>query len=155
MSDPTGPVFTDEEIALQTRQHASALPYLMTAFAIECGRTPDDAAAFVGRVFASGWEDARGQGALAVVRSMALNLIASGGELRSLIGDEGHAEARVTGLSGEEELAFIGLSREDADRFNGSFAPIAAHLGLLTAWRREGEEIVLTVDQPDDDGTGG
>ena len=153
MSDPTSPVYTapvytDEEIAAQARQHASVLPYLMTAFALECGRTPDDAAAFVGRVFAPGWEEARGQGALVVVRSMALNLVAAGGDLRSLGGDEGHAEARVAGLAGEEELAFMGLTREDADRFNGSFVPIAASLGLAAAWRREGEEIVLTVDQP-------
>jgi hypothetical protein len=148
MSDLTSPAYTADEIALQMQQHARALPYLMTAFALECGRTPDDAAAFVGRMFATGWEEARGQGALTVVRSMALNLVAAGGELRSLVGDEGHAKARVAGLSGEEELAFMGLSREQADRFNGSFTPIAEHLGLRAAWRREGEEIVLTVDQP-------
>jgi len=119
MSDQPGPshadpVYTDEEVAAQARQHASVLPYLMTAFALECGRTPDEAAAFVGRDFAPGWEAARGQGALVVVRSMALNLVAAGGALRSLGGDEGHAEARVAGLAGEEELAFMGPSREEA-----------------------------------------
>lgn len=148
MSDQTSSVYTDDEITFQTRQHASVLPYLMAAFAIECGRTPDDAAAFVGRVFAPGWEEARGQGALVVVRSMALNLVAAGGDLRSLNGDEGHAEARVAGLSGDEEIAFMGLSREEADRFNGSFVPIAEYLGLRATWRRESEEIVLTVDRP-------
>ena len=155
MSDPTGPFFSDDEIARQARQHASALPYLMTAFARECGRSPDDAAVLVGRAFASGWEEARGQGALVVVRSMALNLVAGGGTALGITGDERRAEARVAGLSGDEELAFFGLSRDDVDRFNGAFGPIATHLGLRAEWRREGEEMVLTVDQPDDDGTGG
>ncbi len=147
MTDAPSPFFTDDEINSQARGNASAMPYLMTAFALECGRTPDDAAAFAGRVFAPGWEELRGQGALAVTRIMALNLASSGDEVLSVTGDERRAEARMAGMSGEEELAFFRLSRDDVDRFVGAFVPIAAYLGLRAEWRREGDEIVLTVDQ--------
>ena len=148
MSDPTSPILTDEEINQFARGNASAMPLVMTAFARECGRPADDAAAFAGRLFAPGWEEARGQGALAFARLVALNMAACAGELRSLTGDERHAEARLGGLWDDETLAFFGVARDDADRFVGAFGPIAAHLGLRAAWRREGEEIVVTVDQP-------
>ncbi len=100
----------------------------MTAYARECGRTPDDAASFAGRVVAPEWEQARGQGALVVARYVALNLASCGGEVVSLTGEERYAETRVAGLPGDEELAFFRLTRDDADRFFGSFGPIAEHL---------------------------
>ena len=148
MSAPPSPIFTDEEINQHARGNASGMPYLMTAYALECGRTADDAAAFAGRIFAPGWEDTRGQGALVAARYMALNMASGGGVVRSLTGDERHAETRVAGLASDEELAFFGLTREDADRFTGTFVPIATYLGLRAAWRREGDEIVVTVEQP-------
>jgi len=148
VSDPTSPILPDEEITRFARMNASAFPYVVTALARECGRSADDAAAFVGRTFAPGWEEVRGQGARVAARYMALNLASGGADVVALTGDEGHAEVRAAGYGDEGELAFYGLTRDDLDRFVGTFGPIAEHLGLRADWRREGEEIVVTVERP-------
>ena len=148
MTDATGPIITDDEINQFARMNAGAMPYLMTAFAKDSGRTPAEVAAFTGRTFAAGWEEMRGQGAMAIVRIMAINLASCGGAAGSLSGDGQRAEARVSGVPSEEMASFFGLSRDEVDQFLGSFGPIATHLGARSEWRRDGEEIVLTVGAP-------
>ena len=123
------------------------MPYLIVAFAKAHGRSPEDAAAFTGEAFAAGCEELRGQGAPAVARMRALNRASGGGKVRSVTGDDAHAEVRVTDYPTEEDAAFFGLSRTEADGFYSAFGPIAAHVGFRSAWQREDEEIVLTVDQ--------
>ena len=149
MADAVDLGFTDEEIHQQAMGNASTLPYVMAAFARACGRTPDDAADLVGRLFAPSWDELKGAGALAVARTMALNMVACGAEVQGLTGDEQSAELRFTGVLTEDDAAFFGVSRDDADRFTGVFGPIAAHLGMEATWHREGEQIVITVRQLD------
>ena len=147
MTDAQSSLFTDDEINRQARGNASVLPYLIIAFAKANGHSPEDAAAFTGEAFATGWEELRGQGAHAIARMMALNMASGGGKVRSVTGNDEHAEVRVTDYPTEEDAAFFGLSRAEAERFYFAFGPIAAYLGFQSEWRREDEEIVLTVDQ--------
>ena len=76
-----------------------------------------------------------GQGARTALPWVALNLVSLG------------AEATVAGWPGEEDLAFFNLGQAEADALFGVFDPIAAHLGLRCAWRRDGEAVTMTVER--------
>ena len=147
MSDTQELVYTDAEINQQALANASALPYLMVAFARATDRSPEEVAEFVGNIFAPGWSRFTGMGALFVVRQMALSIVCCGGEVQELTGDDSSAEAWVTGVPVQEEADFFGVSCEDADRFCNVFAPIAASLGFAFAWRRDNETLILSVWQ--------
>jgi hypothetical protein len=145
MADVARPIFTADELSQAIAGNASALPYVMVALARQFGRTPDEGAALVGRLFAPGWQEAKGRGAREIARMMALNKVSCGAEVRSLIGDDTHAEARLVGLPTEDDAAFFGLSMADVDCSYGTVVPIAESLGLAADWRRDGDEIVITV----------
>ena len=149
MSDTQELVYTDTEINQQALANASAMPYLMVAFAQATGRTPEEAAEFVGNIFAPGWSRFTGMGALFIVRQMALSIVCCGGEVQELTGDEQSAEAWVTGVPVQEEADFFGISCEDADRFCNVFAPIATSLGFNFEWRRDDETLILSVRRGD------
>ena len=142
--------FTGEEINRQALANAATLPYLMVAYGRECGLSAGVTALFCGRIFAKGWARLRGTGARAVVRTITVNLVSTGGTLISLTGDNRHAEARVSGLPDPLRLEVFGVSREDVLRFCDVFAPIASYVNCRFAWRVEGEEIVVTVAGPPD-----
>jgi hypothetical protein len=148
MGESREPLFADEERCRQATGNAAAMAYALIAYAKECGRPPADAAAFVGRAFAPGWTEGSGRGALWIARTMALNLASCGGEVRALTDDDAAAEARVAGMPTAEDAAFFGLSVEDADHIHGIFGPIAELVGAAYAWRRDGDEVVLTVRRP-------
>jgi hypothetical protein len=139
--------FSDAEINQQALANASALPYLMVAFAQACGRTPEEAAAFTGRIFAPGWVRLAGQGAGAVLRAIALQLVASGGEIDQFAGNEDSAEVRVSGVPVQEEADFFGVTCSEADRFCDVFVPIAESLGFTFTWRRDGYALVLAIER--------
>jgi hypothetical protein len=114
------------------------------AYLKERGLTVEEWVAYIGRRFAPGWEGLRGQGAAAAARAAALNAVSAGGELVALSGDEARAEAIVSGWPDAALLELAGLTRDDADAFLATFVPIAEHLGLRFAWRREDDRVVLT-----------
>ena len=137
------PGFTAEEVCAQARGNASALILVLLAYARNRGDDPAAAARFVGERFAPSWDGLRGEGALAAARAAALNLVTGGAELRVLAGDGDRAEATVAGWPGEEDLAFFGLTRADADAFHGVFGAAAERLGLRFAWHRDGDAVAL------------
>ena len=149
MSDIQDLVYTDAEINQQALANASALPYLLVAFAQATGRTPEEAAAFVGTILTPGWSRFTGMGALFVVRQMALSLVCCGGEVEELTGDEWSAEAWVTGVPVQDEADFFDISCDEADRFCNVFAPIATSLGFTFEWRRADDVLVLSVQRGD------
>jgi hypothetical protein len=148
VSDLTNLWFSDAEINQQALANASALPYLMVAFARACGRTPEEAAAFSGKIFAPGWARLAGAGANELVRQMALSIVCCGGEVQALTGDSMTAEVRVSGVPTEDEAAFFGITCEEMDRYCDVFAPIARSLGFSYFWRRDGDLLVLSVSRP-------
>lgn len=141
--------FSDAEINQQALANASALPYLMVAFARACGRSPEEVAAFTGRIFAPGWARLSGQGASAVLRAICLHLVCCGGELEQLAGDDRSAAAYITGVPVQAEAEFFGVSCDETDRFCDVFVPIVASLGFSFTWHREGRTLILAVQQPD------
>jgi hypothetical protein len=149
VSDTLDLVNTDTVINLLALPTASAMPYLMVAFAQATGHTPEEAAEFVGNIFAPGWSRFSGMGALFIVRQMALSIVCCGAEIQELTGDDWSAEAWVTGVPVQEEADFFGISCEDADRFCNVFAPIATSLGFDFEWRRDDETLILSVRRGD------
>lgn len=147
VSDTRQLLFTDAEINQQALANASALPYLLVALAQDCGRTPEEAAAFAGRLLAPGWSRFSGLGADALVRQMALSLVCCGGEVEQLTGDESAAEAHVSGAPVDDEARFFGITTQDTDRFCSVFAPMADLLGFSFAWRRDGPLLVLSLSR--------
>ena len=141
--------FSNAEINQQALANASALPYLMVAFARACGRAPEEAAEFAGRIFAPGWARLAGQGAATVLRTIALNLVCCGGEIEDFSGDHNLADARISGVPVQDEAEFFGITCEETDRFCDIFAPIAESLGFVFSWRRDGPTLVLALRQQD------
>ena len=146
MSDAS-PLFTEAELCTQARVNASALPYLVALIAKTAGQTPEAAALLVGRAFAPGWEELRGQGPTEVARMVALNMASLGGAVELQPQSETRVDVRLRGYPTAEDAAFFGVSREEADQFTGVIGPIAEFLGLHGSWHRAGEELVVTVEQ--------
>jgi hypothetical protein len=142
-AEGTDAIFTAEEVCAQARGNGAALLLALVAAAHERGEDLVAAARVVGRWFAPSWDELRGAGALAVTRMASLNLVTAGADLRALAGDARRAEATLTGWPAESDLTVFGLSKEDADAAWQLYAPIANHLGLCYAWRRDGETITL------------
>jgi hypothetical protein len=138
-----GADFTPEQLLRQAQGNATGTVLITIAYLKERGLPVEDWVAFIGQQFARGWGDPQGRGAADVARIAALNVVSVGGELVALSGDDTRAEAVVSGWPPAAMLELAGISRDDADAFNDAFGPIAAHLGLRFAWRREGDRVVL------------
>jgi hypothetical protein len=146
MSDLTLP-FSDAEVCEQAKLNARIFPLLLMAYAKQQGQQPADALRYLGGVVAPEWDELRGQGALAVARTTALNFASLGAVVERLVGDAAQAETTVTGWPTDEDLAFCGLTREEADALFASWDTIADRLGLRYAWRREEDRPTLSFTQ--------
>jgi hypothetical protein len=142
--DGSQDAFTAEEICEQAKGNVGALSLLLLAYARDRGQPLDEAARFCGRVFAPGWDEVPARDARTAARWAALNMISGGGELRRLEGDAREAEAVVGRWPIDEDLAFFGLSQQEADVFYALFSPIAERLGLAYTWRRDGDDVTMT-----------
>ena len=134
--------FTSEEICEQAKGNVGALSLLLLAYARGSRTT-----AGRGRPV-HGWRLAPGSGpgarradAWTAARWAALNMVSGGGELRWLDGDARQAAAVVGRWPLDEDLAFFGLSQQEADTFYDLFTPIAERLGLAYTWRRNGDDL--------------
>jgi hypothetical protein len=137
MTDAANVEFTTEELLAQAQGNATAFVLATIAYLKEQGLAVDDFVRFFGLRFAPGWEDLRSQPVLAVARTAALNAVSVGGTLRSLSGDEAHAEMLIEGWPDEEISGALGLSRGDGEAMWDSFEPIMEHLGIRYSWRHE------------------
>ena len=144
MSEPQA-VFTREEICAQAQTNASAGILMVLVLARHHGQRLVDAARFIGQIFAPSWDEVQGQGAWEVARSAALNLVTGGGELRLLEGDAQQAEA-VVSWPPQELLDYFDLTQEEVDALHELNGPIAERLGLRYAWRRDGNDVVMTFE---------
>ena len=142
--DTTHEIFTAEEICEQAIVNSSGTLLLMLVTARERGESLEDAARFVGRIFAPSWDSERGKDARTIARWAALNAVTCGAEVRRLDGDESRAEATVAGWPSEQDLTYFGLTQEDADALHELYGPIEERLGLRYAWRRDGDAVVMT-----------
>jgi len=127
----------------------NATAFILTAFAYlkERGLDPDEYVAFFGRRVTPGSEDMRGRPVAEVARVAALNPVSVGATLRSLSGDDTHAEVLLAGWPDDEFLSELGLTQSDSDRLLNAFEPIMEYLGIRYAWQREGEAVRLSFDR--------
>jgi hypothetical protein len=137
MTDAANVEFTTEELLAQAQGNATAFVLATIAYLKEQGLAVDDFVRFFGLRFAPGWEELRSQPVLAVARTAALNAVSVGGTLRSLSGDEAHAEMLIEGWPDEEISGALGLSRGDGEAMWDSFVPIMEHIGIRYSWRHE------------------
>jgi hypothetical protein len=137
MTDAANVEFTTEELLAQAQGNATAFVLATIAYLKEQGLAVDDFVKFFGLRFAPGWEELRSQPVLAVARTAALNAVSVGGTLRSLSGDEAHAEMLIEGWPDEEISGALGLSRGDGEAMWDSFEPIMEHIGIRYSWRHE------------------
>ena len=137
MTDAANVEFSTEELLAQAQGNATAFVLATIAYLKEQGLAVDDFVRFFGLRFAPGWEELRSQPVLAVARTAALNAVSVGGTLRSLSGDEAHAEMIIEGWPDEEISGALGLSRGDGEAMWDSFVPIMEHIGIRYSWRHE------------------
>jgi hypothetical protein len=137
MTDAANVEFTTEDLLAQAQGNATAFVLATIAYLKEQGLAVDDFVRFFGLRFAPGWEELRSQPVLAVARTAALNAVSVGGTLRSLSGDEAHAEMIIEGWPDEEISGALGLSRGDGEAMWDSFEPIMEHIGIRYSWRHE------------------
>lgn len=147
--DVTTDPFTSEEICEQATGNAGALSLVLLAYARERGESLPEVARFAGRIFAPGWDTERGKGARVAARWAALNAVSCGSTLQRLTEDSKRASTTVSGWPTDEDLAFVGLSRDEADALFEVFDPIATRLGLRYSWRRDGDAVEMTFEETD------
>jgi hypothetical protein len=76
---------------------------------------------------------------------VARNAVSVGGTLRSLSGDEEHAELVIEGWPDEEISGTLGLRRGEGEAMWDSFDPIMEHIGIRYSWGREEEGAVRLI----------
>jgi hypothetical protein len=136
MTDAADAQFTTEELLSSAQGNATAFVLSTIAYLKEQGLAADDYVRFFGSKFAPGWEELRDQPS-AVARTVARNAVSVGGELRSLSGDEGHAEVIIAGWPDEGISDVLGLEPSEGEAMWDSFEPIMEHLGIRYSWERE------------------
>ena len=137
MTDAADAEFTTEELLSYAQGNATAFALAAIAYLKERGLAVDDYVRFFGRRFAPGWEELRTQPVLAVARTAALNAVSVGGVLRSLSGNEAHAEVLIEGWPDEETSQVLGLTRTDGEVIWDSFEPIMEQLVIRYSWRHD------------------
>jgi hypothetical protein len=139
MTDAADTQFTTEELLSYAQGNATAFVLATIAYLKEQDFAVDDYVKFFGSKFAPGWEELREQPLTAVARMAALNAVSVGGTLRSLSGDEEHAEVIIEGWPDEEISSTLGLQRGEGEAMWDSFEPIMEHLDILYSWDHEEE----------------
>ena len=152
MTDAADTQFTTEELLSSAQGNATAFVLSTIAYLKEQGLAVDDYVRYFGSKFAPGWEELVDQ-PLAVARTVARNAVSVGGTLRSLSGDEQHAEVIIEGWPDEELSGTLGLRREEGEAMWDSFDPIMEHIGIRYSWGPEEEEngaVRLTFERTSD-----
>ncbi len=147
MTDAADAEFTTEELLSYAQGNATAFALAAIAYLKECGLEVDDYVRYFGRRFAPGWEELRTEPVLAVARTAALNAVSVGGALRSLTGNEAHAEVLIEGWPDEEIASALGLERSEGEAMWNSFEPIMEHLGISYSWRHEDEGVRIIFER--------
>ena len=145
MPEPVTYPFTQQRIEEQTRSNLNALILGSLAYARAQGRDGRHWANFMGQAFAPTWNSAATPQQAAT--SLALNCASAGMRIVSATGGEARGEAVTGDWPNAGDLAFFGLSQADADEFWDIFAPIAQSLGLIYAWKREGDQLHFSFTQ--------
>ena len=74
-------------------------------------------------------------------------MVSVGGSLRSLSGDDNHAEVLIEGWPASEFLSELEVTQSEGDALWHIFEPIMEYLGLRYAWQRHGEAVKMTLER--------
>lgn len=142
----TNTIFSAEEVAQAAQRNAHLFCFVNVAWAKAHGLSPNEYWTFVGRHFATLWE--QGQSVPAIARRAARNMVSVGGTLQAFSADESKAEVVMTGWPAAGTTAHFGLTQAEADTVFDIFGPIAAALGCHYQWQRAGNAIIMTFNKP-------
>lgn len=143
MSTENIPEFPPERLLEQAQGNFNAIVCTTIAYLKERGLPLDDYVTYVGQKFAPTWDGMQAASAKEFAESAALNLVASGGQVLALTGDEHQAEVLMTNSPPADYLEMAGISTADADTFNGVFHAVAGALDLHFEQQRTGEQVRL------------
>lgn len=138
-----GGEFTSHELYEQAEANLTAFILTTIAYLKEHNQSPQEWITFIGTRFAPAWQQAKDQGAKAAIELLVLNLLATGGTLRLLQGDDTQAEATIVDWPPDGILEFFRLTQDDADNLYDIFKPIAASLNLHYQWHRKGNRVIF------------
>ncbi len=143
MSDEPAAEFTPEQITEHAQGNLTA--FILTTFAYlkDRGLSTEEFVRYVGQRFAPSWDEVKDHPLPEITRIAALNIVSSGARLRSISGDDTHAEAVVSGWPSEESRSAFGLTMEDLDPFWNIYQPVADYLRLKYSWERQDDAITL------------
>lgn len=137
--------FSQTELLENAQGNLQAFIVTGVAYLKQQGGTVEEWVTFIGSKFAPSWEEMRGKGAREVAQHVALNALATGGQLESLSGDESQAKVTVSNWLQDDFLELAGTSRSDLDPFWSIFRPITDHLGFDYEYESQGNSVTLTL----------
>jgi len=132
-----------EELLAHGEETLTGVILVTRAYFKEKNLPYDDLIRYAGSSLAPSWDEVKGKGAREFARLISLNYVAGGAELHDLQGDDNYAKITAT-WPHEEDLEFLGLTREDLDPFFDVYTPIARRLGFSYRYRRDGDSFTLT-----------
>ena len=144
MTDAADAQFSTEELLSSAQGNATAFVLSTIAYLKDQDLAVDDYVRFFGSKFAPGWEEL-GDQPIAIARTVAKNAVSVGGTLRSLVGDEEHAEAIIEGWPDEEISGTLGLRHGEGEAMWDSFDPIMEHIGIRYSWGHEEDGAVRLI----------
>ncbi|GHO42381.1 hypothetical protein [Ktedonospora formicarum] len=139
--------FTLDQIRYQAQDQALAFLLASIVYFKEQGCSPLPFIASVGNTLAPRWKDLQGFGAHVVMEHLALHVVALGGHIVAMTGDDVLSCATLSHIPSTEILKSFALSRDDADVIWDVFQPIAASLYLWYAWSREQDEVTFKLSR--------
>lgn len=141
----SAPTFTDDELRQQAQGNAMALLLVNIAYFKQAGRSFSDWVKFAAEKLAPSWREAADFDALQLGRAWALNFVSTGATSVSLDGDARRAEGVIANWPAEDDLASVGLTREDVDAFLEIGSPLIASVGAKFTWSRSGDRITYVI----------
>lgn len=147
MTEDMDSEFTPEQLLQQAQLNATAFALTSMAYVREHHSAVDECVLFVGRRFAPGWEEFRGQPVKDVARMVALNVVSMGGTLQTLSGDNTRAELLIIGWPTDEMLSELGLTQRHSDSLYSIFQPIMDYLDIHYEWQRQNDRVLMVFTQ--------
>jgi hypothetical protein len=131
--------FTEKELLEAAEGNAEGIMLATLSYLHQKNLSVEDWAKFVGKVFAPGWDEVKGQGVDEVARVIAINVATTGGRLLSVTGDEDQAEVVAIWPAEETWLSEAHVQRKDIQPVLEIFGPIADRLGIKFEGHMEDE----------------
>jgi hypothetical protein len=135
--------FTATEVSEQAQANLSAIIAGTMAFVKARGIPVSEWTTYLAHLFAPGWGEVRSEGATAIARAAALNMVSGGATLVEIVGDEQRAVA-VVDWDVQSHIDWLPtLSQDDFRNMPAIFATIAEHLGMHYESSWDGNRVTM------------